>query len=299
MTASVEHRLGYMSKELRQIQMAYHNDYHTIWNDTHAIEELINQRVPEALAEQEANRNPKPTVRSENQYRDEEGHSNSGGSKNGNGGGNRNGNGRGNGNHGNGNHNGMNGGAGGNALVARKMKFVYRISNCPVDSQVKFATCTLLDGTLTWWNSHVLTIRIDEAYEMSWKDLMTLMLKVYCPRNEIQKLESELWNPSVKGTDVAGYTRRFQELILLCPRMVPEEEDKIKRYIWGLPDNIQGNVTSSKPTRLQDAIKMANGLMDQKVRAYAARNSKNKGKLENTPRDNHVQQPPFRRQNVA
>ncbi|GJV44792.1 putative reverse transcriptase domain-containing protein [Tanacetum coccineum] len=81
--------------------------------------------------------------------------------------------------------------------------------------------------------------------------------------------------------------------------MVPKEEDKNERYIWGLPDNIQGNVTSSKPTRLQDAIKMANGLMDQKVCAYAVRNVENKRKLENTPRDNHVQQPPFKRQNVA
>ncbi|GJT23191.1 hypothetical protein Tco_0893128 [Tanacetum coccineum] len=48
------------------------------------------------------------------------------------------------------------------------------------------------------------------------------------------------------------YTQRFQELTLLCPRMVPEEDDKIKRYIWGLPDNVQGNMTSSKPVRLQD-----------------------------------------------
>ena len=85
---------------------------------------------------------------------------------------------------------------------------------------------------------------------MSWKDLMKMMIGVYCPRSEIHKLESELWNLSVKGTDVAGYTRRFQELSLLCPRMVPEDDDKIERYIWGPLDNIQGNVTSSKPTRL-------------------------------------------------
>ncbi|GJW67597.1 putative reverse transcriptase domain-containing protein [Tanacetum coccineum] len=51
--------------------------------------------------------------------------------------------------------------------------------------------------------------------------------------------------------------------------MVPEENDKIERFIWGLPDNIQGNVTSSKPVQLQDAIRMANGLMDQQVRVYA------------------------------
>ncbi|GJY71023.1 hypothetical protein Tco_0474726 [Tanacetum coccineum] len=45
-------------------------------------------------------------------------------------------------------------------------------------------------------------------------------------------------------------------------RMVVEEEDRVGRYIWGLPDNIQGNVTSSVPTRLQDVVRIANSLMD-------------------------------------
>ncbi|GKD01523.1 reverse transcriptase domain-containing protein, partial [Tanacetum coccineum] len=126
-----------------------------------------------------------------------------------------------------------------------------------------------------------------------------MMTEVYCPRNKIQKLENELWNLTVKGTDVAGYTQRFQELALLCPKMVPDEEEKIERYIWGLPDSIQGNVTSAGPARLQDAIKLANSLMDQKVRVFAARQAENKRRLENNPRDNHVQQPPFKRQNVA
>ncbi|GKB00103.1 putative reverse transcriptase domain-containing protein [Tanacetum coccineum] len=244
-----------------------------------AIEELINRRVAEALAKQEANCNLRPIVGSDDEYGDD--NSNGGGNRNGNGGGNGNGNSGGNGN-GNGGGNGNNGFVG-LARWFKKIESVYRISNCPPNSQVKFATCTLLYGALTWWNSHVQTVEIDEAYEMSWKDLMKLMIKVYYPRNEIQKLENELWNLSVKGTDVASYTRRFQELTMLCLRMVPEEEDKIERYIWGLPYNIQGNVTSSKPTRLQDAIKMANSLMDQKVCAYATRNAENKRKLENTP----------------
>ncbi|GJZ68672.1 putative reverse transcriptase domain-containing protein [Tanacetum coccineum] len=78
------------------------------------------------------------------------------------------------------------------------------------------------------------------------------------------------------GTDVVSYTRRFQDLTLLCSRMVPEENEKIERFIWGFSDNIQGNVTASKPVRLQDAIRMANGLMDQKVRMYAVRNAEQK-----------------------
>nr|GEY16026.1 hypothetical protein [Tanacetum cinerariifolium] len=86
---------------------------------------------------------------------------------------------------------------------------------------------------------------------------------------------------------------------LLFPRMVPDEEDKVERFVWGLPGSIQGNMTSSKPTRLQEAIQIANSLMDQKVRIYATRQADNKKRMENNLRDNRAQQPPYKRQNVA
>ncbi|GJZ66470.1 reverse transcriptase domain-containing protein [Tanacetum coccineum] len=62
--------------------------------------------------------------------------------------------------------------------------------------------------------------------------------------------------------------------------MVPDKKKKVKRYIWGLPDNIQGNVTSVEPTRLQDAVILANSLMDQKVCANDARKAENKRRPE-------------------
>ncbi|GJU31878.1 putative reverse transcriptase domain-containing protein [Tanacetum coccineum] len=80
--------------------------------------------------------------------------------------------------------------------------------------------------------------------------LMKLMTEVYCLRNEVQKIETELWNLAVKGNDLTAYTRRFQELVLLCTRMVPNEEDKVERFVRGLLDNIQGNVIAAKPTKL-------------------------------------------------
>nr|GEW19747.1 putative reverse transcriptase domain-containing protein [Tanacetum cinerariifolium] len=84
------------------------------------------------------------------------------------------------------------------------------------------------------------TIGVDVAYAMKWTGLMKLMTKV-CSRNELQKMETELWNLTVKGNDLTAYTQRFQELILLCTRMVPHEEDRVERFIGGLPENIQGN----------------------------------------------------------
>ncbi|GJS63724.1 putative reverse transcriptase domain-containing protein [Tanacetum coccineum] len=80
--------------------------------------------------------------------------------------------------------------------------------------------------------------------------------------------------------------------------MVPDEEDKVERFIGALPDNIQGNVIAAEPTRLQKAIHIANNLMDQKLKGYA-RSAKNKRRFDNNPRDNRGQQSAFKRQNVG
>ncbi|GKA20412.1 reverse transcriptase domain-containing protein [Tanacetum coccineum] len=114
-----------------------------------------------------------------------------------------------------------------------KMETMFSISNCSVENQIKFSTCTLLAGALTWCNSHVRTVGHDVAYAMTWTDLKKKMTDKYCPRGEIKKLEAELWNLKVKGTDVIGYNQRFQELALLCVRMIPEESGKIEIYNTG------------------------------------------------------------------
>ncbi|GKC14800.1 putative reverse transcriptase domain-containing protein [Tanacetum coccineum] len=56
---------------------------------------------------------------------------------------------------------------------------------------------------------------------------------------------------------------------MLYTKMVPEEEDRVEKFIRGLPDNIQGNVIAVKPTRLQDVVRIANHLMDKKLKGYA------------------------------
>ncbi|GJV54609.1 reverse transcriptase domain-containing protein [Tanacetum coccineum] len=87
-----------------------------------------------------------------------------------------------------------------------KIKTVFHISNCLEVYQVKYVTCTLLDSALTWWNSHKRTIGVDAVFAITWRDLMKLMTEVYCPRNEIHKMETELWNLTVKNNDLAAYT---------------------------------------------------------------------------------------------
>nr|GFB42867.1 reverse transcriptase domain-containing protein [Tanacetum cinerariifolium] len=92
------------------------------------------------------------------------------------------------------------------------------------------------------------------AYAMPWKTLKQMMTAKYCPRSEVKKLEVDLWNLKVKGTDISSYTLRFQELSLLCGRMFLEESDEIERYVGGLPEMIRGNVMSYEPKSMQKAI---------------------------------------------
>nr|GEU36042.1 putative reverse transcriptase domain-containing protein [Tanacetum cinerariifolium] len=57
----------------------------------------------------------------------------------------------------------------------------------------KFATRTLFDVALTWWNSQIRSLGPD-AYSMTWEMLKNKMTNKYCPQGEIKKLEIELWN---------------------------------------------------------------------------------------------------------
>nr|GEV83536.1 hypothetical protein [Tanacetum cinerariifolium] len=117
-----------------------------------------------------------------------------------------------------------------------------------------------------------------------------MMTDKYYPRNEIKKLEMELWDLKVKGTDLASYTQRYQELALLCGRMFSKESDKIEKYIGGLPDMIHGSVVASKPKTMQEAVEIATELMDKKIRTFVERETTSKRKIENTSRNTQNQQ---------
>ncbi|GKE50034.1 reverse transcriptase domain-containing protein [Tanacetum coccineum] len=109
----------------------------------------------------------------------------------------------------------------------KKMESVFSISNCTVACQVKFATCTLQGNSLTWWNSHVKTVTPEATHTMPWRTLKKMMIYKYYPKGEIKKLEFEMWNLKVKGTDVVTYNQHFEELALMCDRLFPEESDMI------------------------------------------------------------------------
>ncbi|GKD19815.1 putative reverse transcriptase domain-containing protein [Tanacetum coccineum] len=93
----------------------------------------------------------------------------------------------------------------------------------------------------------------------------TMMTTEYCPATEIQKIEQKLWTLTLKGDDIEAYNNRFHELALMCPELVPTKKKKIEKYVRGFLERIKGNITSSKPATLHDAINIAHELVEQAV----------------------------------
>ncbi|GJZ47389.1 putative reverse transcriptase domain-containing protein [Tanacetum coccineum] len=76
---------------------------------------------------------------------------------------------------------------------------------------------------------------------MPWTEMKYLMTAEFCPIEEVQRMEHELWNLKVKEYNIVAYNQRFNELALMCPRMVEPVRVKVDAYIQGLTDNIKAS----------------------------------------------------------
>nr|GEZ75299.1 putative reverse transcriptase domain-containing protein [Tanacetum cinerariifolium] len=103
---------------------------------------------------------------------------------------------------------------------------VFGVSECVEEKKVKFVAATLQGRALTWRNSQVATLGLENTNRTSWTELKRLMAEEFCPAEEIQRMEHELWN-----------------LI---------------------------------PANLNEAVRMAHTLMEQKVQAKAKRKAEGK-----------------------
>nr|GFA74466.1 reverse transcriptase domain-containing protein [Tanacetum cinerariifolium] len=66
-----------------------------------------------------------------------------------------------------------------------RTELVFSCSNYTEDCKVKFATGTLTEKALSWWNSFAQPIGIEEAYRITWVEFKKLLIKKYCPRTAV------------------------------------------------------------------------------------------------------------------
>ncbi|GKC30928.1 putative reverse transcriptase domain-containing protein, partial [Tanacetum coccineum] len=128
--------------------------------------------------------------------------------------------GNGNGNHGGGGNN-RNGNPNDNGRGVMPVAYVCTYQDFVKCQPLNFKGTEVVVGLTRWFE------------KMEIVDLIKMMTEVYYLRNKIQKMETELWNLIVKNNDLAAYTQRFQELTLLCTRMIVGGLNVARAYTAG------------------------------------------------------------------
>ncbi|GJY56110.1 putative reverse transcriptase domain-containing protein [Tanacetum coccineum] len=140
----------------------------------------------------------------------------------------------------------------GNVLVNGN-RYVHDMSGCSVDQKVKYTAGSFVEE--------------------------------FCPSYEMQKLETELWNHAMVGASHAAYTDRFHELARLVPHLVTPESKMIKRYMYGLAQQICGMVASTEPKTIQKAVQISDALTDEAVRNGSIKNVEKRGNVGEPSKD--------------
>ncbi|KAJ0522515.1 putative retrotransposon gag domain-containing protein [Helianthus annuus] len=146
-----------------------------------------------------------------------------------------------------------------------KLESVFEICECPGARRVKYATGTLEGIALTWWNAQVQMLGLAAANATPWNDFKELIKREYCSRDDIHKLEVEFFNLKMTGSEIEAYTKRSNELAILCPTMVDPPIKRIQLYLRGLVQEIESHVTSANLATTQDVTRLAHRLTDQAV----------------------------------
>nr|GEX67727.1 putative reverse transcriptase domain-containing protein [Tanacetum cinerariifolium] len=163
----------------------------------------------------------------------------------------------------------------------KRTESVFSPTNCTEDCKVKFSTGTLTEEALSWWNSFTQPIRIEEAYKIPWFEFKKLLIKKYCPRTEVKKMEDEFYNLNVKRNDLKTYVRRFQELAVLCPTVVPNFKKLMERLMDQVTkyNSVQG--TNDHKRKFDDRRTFTNNNYQ---------NNRNNNNNNNRNNDHHQQQ---------
>ncbi|GJS86688.1 putative reverse transcriptase domain-containing protein [Tanacetum coccineum] len=141
----------------------------------------------------------------------------------------------------------------------KKMEFVHDMSGCSIDQKVKYIVGSFVGKALTWWNSQIRTLSQEVAVSMSWNDFKFMMIQELCPSHEMQKLESELWNPAMVGAGHAAYTDRFHKLARM--------------------------VEATKPKPIQKAVQISSALTDEAVRNGSIKKFEKRGNVGEPSKD--------------
>ena len=83
-----------------------------------------------------------------------------------------------------------------------KLESVFEMCECPEARRVKYATGTLEEIALIWWNAQVRILGLAAANATPWNEFKERIIREYYTRDDIHKLGVELYHWEITGSEL-------------------------------------------------------------------------------------------------
>ncbi|XP_035840312.1 uncharacterized protein LOC118487512 [Helianthus annuus] len=135
-----------------------------------------------------------------------------------------------------------------------EVEAILDVSDCHQRNKVRFAVHLFKSEALFWWRIQKQTRGDDLAYRLSWKEFSELFTNYFCPPSETDRIEKEFLHLELGNKTYREYVTKFNEMSRIVSYLVNPEENRIRRFLWGLPTEYRTFIKSTKPTIYHDAV---------------------------------------------
>ncbi|XP_022030567.2 uncharacterized protein LOC110931483, partial [Helianthus annuus] len=135
-----------------------------------------------------------------------------------------------------------------------EVEAILDVSDCHERNKVRFAVHLFKSEALFWWRIQKQTRGDDLAHRLSWKEFSELFTNYFCPPSEIDRIEKEFLHLELGNKTYREYVTKFNEMSRIVSYLVKPEENRIRRFLWGLPTEYRTFIKSTKPTTYHDAV---------------------------------------------
>ncbi|KAF0901340.1 hypothetical protein E2562_000224 [Oryza meyeriana var. granulata] len=107
------------------------------------------------------------------------------------------------------------------------------------EDKVHFASSQLDDPASDWWEANQAS-REDEAGEPDWVEFTAVFHENFVPAAIMKMKRDEFRTLRKDNLSVQGYLKKFTQLARYAPLDIPDEEEKIDKFLRGLNDTLCG-----------------------------------------------------------
>ncbi|XP_035837690.1 uncharacterized protein LOC110898590 [Helianthus annuus] len=135
-----------------------------------------------------------------------------------------------------------------------EVEAILDVSDCHERNKVRFAVHLFKSEALFWWRIQKQTRGDDLAHHLSWKEFSELFTNYFCPPSETDRIEKEFLHLELGNKTYREYVTKSNEMSRIVSYLVNPKENRIRRFLWGLPTEYRTFIKSTKPTTYHDAV---------------------------------------------